>query len=189
MNVSYIVVNTSESEEYYKDYRFPEKFEEVLTKIYDNKEGDIVYQVPLENPSLAQLVDKDEFYNLQKPYNAVDIAPVEKYVKWIDENAKGAKWQWMNNQEAIIKADVDDNDLISAQITYDKGWRAYESLEKLKTKKDVLGNLVIEPRRIGEQEIHLKRVRTWDEWLGYLITLSTLGFLIYYFIRPKKENF
>lgn len=46
LNVSYLVVHTKDSKEYYHDFIYPEKFEKVigLEKIYDER-GDHVYQI------------------------------------------------------------------------------------------------------------------------------------------------
>lgn len=46
LNISYLVVHTKESEEYYHDFKYPEKFEEVegLKKVYDEG-GDRIYKV------------------------------------------------------------------------------------------------------------------------------------------------
>ena len=187
LNVSYIVVNYAHSQDAFRDYRNPEKFEGILEKVYDNNQGDIVYKVPLKNPSLSQVVDKNGLETLKKPYNAVDLSKVEAYVDWIDEKAKKVEWQWLNNQEAKIRANVGENELVSVQITYDKGWRAYQNGRRLKIKKDVLGNLVVEPRKLGEQEIYLKHKKTWDIWLGYLITILTFGLILRYKRKPEKK--
>lgn len=46
LNITYLIVHTQESEEFYHDFAYPEKFEEVeeLKKIYDEK-GDRIYQL------------------------------------------------------------------------------------------------------------------------------------------------
>jgi len=46
LGVSYLVVHTEDSDEFYHDFSYPEKFEKIesLEKIYE-EEGDIIYQV------------------------------------------------------------------------------------------------------------------------------------------------
>jgi len=46
LSISYLVVHTSKSAEYYHDFKYPEKFEKIsaLQRIYEDK-GDIIYQV------------------------------------------------------------------------------------------------------------------------------------------------
>ncbi|MFZ5366462.1 MAG: hypothetical protein ACOZBZ_04225 [Patescibacteria group bacterium] len=46
LKISYLVVHTEESEEFYHDFVYPEKFEEIrsLVKVYDRR-GDIIYKV------------------------------------------------------------------------------------------------------------------------------------------------
>ncbi|MDZ7261785.1 MAG: hypothetical protein ONB05_06745, partial [candidate division KSB1 bacterium] len=62
-NVKYIVVNYPESEVWYKDYLYPEKFENTLPVRY-SKNGDKIFEVPLLRPELVQAVDLKEFHNL-----------------------------------------------------------------------------------------------------------------------------
>jgi len=49
-----------------------------------------------------------------------------------------------------------------------------------------LGFLVLYPEP-GEFAITLKHGRTWIEWLGYLTTPATVGFIIWYGTRRKLE--
>ena len=46
LNINYLVVHTSQSREFYHDFKYPEKFEETssLQKVYDNQ-GDRIYRV------------------------------------------------------------------------------------------------------------------------------------------------
>ncbi|OGE03550.1 hypothetical protein A3G16_00725 [Candidatus Curtissbacteria bacterium RIFCSPLOWO2_12_FULL_41_16] len=46
LNISYVVVHTKDSGEFYHDFLYPQKFENIssLTKIYE-KDGDVIYQV------------------------------------------------------------------------------------------------------------------------------------------------
>ena len=46
LKISYLVVHTDESQEFYHDFKYPEKFENIssLTKIYE-KDGDVIYRL------------------------------------------------------------------------------------------------------------------------------------------------
>jgi len=46
LEISYLVVHTEDSDEFYHDFSYPEKFEKIenLEKIYE-EEGNIIYQV------------------------------------------------------------------------------------------------------------------------------------------------
>ncbi len=60
LNVSYLVVHTQDSEEYYHDFSHPEKFESAksLKKVFSDK-GDVVYRVEGVVPSLKEEEYKD----------------------------------------------------------------------------------------------------------------------------------
>jgi len=188
INANYIVVNSDYSQDPYHDYKDPEKFEGLFEEIY-NFNGDIIYAVPLENPSLAQVVDESVYYQLQTPQNAVDYAGVKAYADWVEDGTKPkATFNWINNDEFEIGADVSGGELISVQMTYDKGWQIKADGKKLKTRKDVIGNMVIFPKNFGKLSIKGEYRKTYDIWLGYFITLTTIIVLTIYFIEEKKIN-
>ncbi|MFA5070488.1 MAG: hypothetical protein WC528_04380 [Patescibacteria group bacterium] len=185
LNANYIVVNTPLSHDPFYDFKDPEKFE-TLEKVYESQ-GDVVYAVPLTNPSLAQVVDEDRYGRLEAPTNGVDYQSVKAYADWVDKQAKPANFNWINNDTFEIQADVNDGDLVSAQITFDKGWQITGSGHRLKTAKDVMGNLVIFPRTSGQLIIRGRYKNTWDVGFGYLITLVSVVYCIITLIRNRKK--
>jgi hypothetical protein len=77
-------------------------------------------------------------------------------------------------------------------MTADSGWTASSAVsgKKVKTGKDPLGFLVLYPHPPaggGEVDITLKHGRIWQEWLGYLTTIGTVGFLVWYGILGRKK--
>ncbi len=189
-NLNYVLVNLANSPNFYHDYDYPEKFQ-YWTKVFADR-GDILYQSPLVQPSLFQVVDGNFFDNLIKPKNAIDKEPLERYARWVDDLAKPTTVEvnWINNGKIVLKTDLSENEALSAQITYNRGWRAKAGGSKLKIKKDVMSNLVIFPQKPGPQEIILEYEKTWDIWLGYLITLMTIILIVAYpfKLRPKIEK-
>lgn len=181
-NVSYLVVNTPSSPVAYHDFKFPERFLKVAgVEEIGKVGGDVIYQVPLVQPSLAQVVKKTDFHNLRVLKNGVDIDNLEKYVNYVDGPAvRGAEFSWAGIGQAKIKAEVAEDEGVAVQVSYNPGWKAYLGNQSIPVKEDVLGFMFLEPGRVGKVEISLVYNRTWDVWLGYLVTfLALVGLFIY----------
>jgi hypothetical protein len=65
MGVDAAYVADKRSQEIFKDYQFPKKFEGVLPVIYDNHEGDTIYRVPRRYASRARVVDTQKLNGLE----------------------------------------------------------------------------------------------------------------------------
>jgi hypothetical protein len=181
-NVSYLVVNTPSSPVVYHDFLFPERFLQIAgVEEIDKVGGDVIYQVPLVQPSLAQAVSQADFENLTEPKNAVDVDAIGRYVNYIDGSSfKEAQFDWTGIGQAVIKADLGEKEGIAVQVTYDPGWHASVGSKKIPLKKDVLGFIYLQPGKAGPVEVNLGYTRTGDVWFGYLITfLALVGLFIY----------
>ncbi|NIM47633.1 MAG: YfhO family protein [Candidatus Aenigmarchaeota archaeon] len=192
LNVSYAVVNFPESKEVFHDYRNPYKFKEIkgLEEVY-NQRGDVIYKIPLSNSSLAQIVDKREFDDLKPLYNAIDVGGLQKYVDYIENSTLDqGKISLIKkkNTEYEISADLKENEAIGLQISYNPGWKAYVDGKRVKIEKDVIDFMLIDPGKTGNVKIILKFGKTWDQYLGYLITVVTLFYLIYVPFKRKRQN-
>jgi len=187
MNLSYIVVNFGHSPNYYKDYKFPRKFEGVLEKVYQNH-GDAIYQVPIKNSSLVKPIDLDVLSNLKTPYNAVDKEVLFAYIDWIEKPSASAVklTKIKSNRYEIISDLKKENEGILFQMTADPGWKTKLAGERLKIEKDPLGFMVLRPG-LGEKKIILSHGPAWDEWLGYMITFGTLVCLIVIVLKRDKR--
>ncbi|MCL4382168.1 MAG: hypothetical protein M1575_03095 [Patescibacteria group bacterium] len=191
LNVSYLVVNTPQSSEVFHDFKKIERFTENpdLTKIIDLK-GDVIYKVPLVQPSLAQVVSKTNFVNLKPLKNAVDYSALQDYLIYIDNNKlPEANFTWFKNGQAKITANLDKEEGVALQIPYSSGWQAFSGQEKIAIKKDPLGFMLLEPKATGNMEITLTWHKTGDIWLGYLLTIMTvIGFIAYPFLTKRLNG-
>ena len=187
MNVKYIVVNTVTSREPFKDYRYPGKFQGLLKPVY-REQGDIIYEVPLKDESLAKKVNLSLHDRLEEPQNAVDKEAISEYVNWL-ENAsdrKGSKlnFRQINNSHYQISGYLKRNEAILVQMAYCPGWVAKgEDGVKMKVKRDVLGFILIQPNKDGRVNINLWYQPIIWQYAGYIVTAATVFFILYQVVR------
>lgn len=177
LNANHLVVNTPVSNEIFHDFINPGKFSQVddMQELV-NLNGDIIYKVPLNQPSLTQVVSKEDFTRLEVPKNAVDIEKIERYVNYIDGlKTRKAEFSWLGFGRARIKGEVEENEGIAIQVAYNPGWKALVDGKRIAVKEDVLGFIFLEPEKTGEIMIELSYHRTGDIWFGYFLTFLTIG--------------
>jgi len=180
LNVRYVVVNYSDSNVAYKDYRHPDQFEGLLTEIYRHS-GDVIFLVPLRHPELVQAIDSRKLEALNPIQNAIDVQNLSAYVALIEEESPQAivDYSMENNDHLTIDATLGENAALLVKMTYHAGWRAYSNGNQLPIEPDPLGFMVIKPEMPGEYFVELRHERLWDEWLGYgltILTLTVIGF-------------
>ncbi len=196
MNVRYIVVPTVASAEPFKDFRYPDKFEPFLPKVYQKK-GDWIYKVPLKNPGLAQVVDLEAIKLLSPPRNAIDKVALEKYLSWL-EAGRGVEWQQIAPNRYRLKGKLKDNkEGILIQQSYFPGWRlesnSVEIVKKGLITMDPLGFILIRGLSKGEFEFDLVYTGSRSQKLGLVISFLAILFLVqqglvYFRIRLRREK-
>ncbi|OGM27026.1 hypothetical protein A2627_02555 [Candidatus Woesebacteria bacterium RIFCSPHIGHO2_01_FULL_39_28] len=178
VNVKYAVVTTPASMELYKETKNLERFETFPISL--EQSGDVIYEVPLKRSSLAKPVNLKLLASpaggLKSPKRADDKAPILAYADWVENSSLNeTTFEVVNNDNYKIKGSVASGEGILVQMTADPGWQAKDQYgNKLQIQKDPLGFFVINTPRPGDISISLKRGRTWDEWLGYILTLITI---------------
>jgi hypothetical protein len=146
--VDAVLVSGSETRDSYRDYHDPAKFEGVLPEVW--REGDdVIYRVPRRSPGLAHVIDPQAVI-LVSPAGFSDSEAVSALVEAVEDPALPvAQWEWRNNHEAEIRADLESGQLLYVQVAYHPGWRATLDGEVVPLRADGLGQIVIEPRRTG----------------------------------------
>lgn len=148
-----------------------------------------IYRVPLANSSPVKIVNLKAMGELGAPLKADEKEPIFAYLDWFEQiNPQKATFEKINNDHYLIKAKVGEGEGILVQMAYDQGFRATSNHGNCWVKKDPLGFMVLFPPKPGEYEVVLKHGRTWKIWLGYLISLGTILFLIFWAFCLGKER-
>jgi hypothetical protein len=187
MNAKYAVITATGSTELYKEIKSLERFGNL--PVEHKIGGDIFYRVPLERPSLVKPVSRVEMEMLEVIEKADHKKPLLAYVDWLEESSLNeADFNVVDHDTYKISGKLDQGESLLIQMTADSGWRASDSNSgrRVKTGKDPLGFLVLYPEA-GDFEIMLQHVSTWKIWLGYLTTVMTVGFIIWYGVMRRGQ--
>jgi hypothetical protein len=153
-------VSGAGSREWYKPYGNPNKFEGLLPVLWRDG-GDVIYGVPQRSDSLAHVIQESQVIS-REPIDGSDIAPLWPYVAAINDYQTAlAKLQWIAPTHATIDAQLRSGDLLSVQVTYDPGWRAFINGTERRIVRDALGMMVIHPECAGLCTVDL-RYNGWN---------------------------
>lgn len=142
------------SSEYFKPFRHPEKFVGVLPQVWRN-DDDAIFEIPSRSPSLAHVLERSQLV-WRKPENGLDVAPLIPYVSALENPGMPiAEFRWKSQHEARIDAELRRGQVVSVQVSYDRGWRALVNGAPRPVMPDALGLTVIEPDCNGECKIDL----------------------------------
>jgi hypothetical protein len=142
------------SEEYYKPFQNPAKFDGVLPVLW-HEGGDTIYGVPVRSESLAHVVPAAALVRAM-PENGLDLGQVKPYVNALEDPAiPNADWQWKTWHSGTLHASVQPGQAISLQITYNPGWHATWNGAAQKIRADGLDLMVIEPQCKGSCTLDL----------------------------------
>jgi hypothetical protein len=143
--------------EFYKPYSNPHKFDGLLPVLWRSGD-DVIYKVPQPSASLAHVIRESQVVAVERrPKDGLDAAPLETYVAALDDPARPpAAMRWLGRSHARIDAPAAADEVISVQISYDRGWRARANGAPIAISSDGLGMLVLHPRCAGSCAIELE---------------------------------
>ncbi|MDO8657164.1 MAG: hypothetical protein Q7K55_00375 [Candidatus Levybacteria bacterium] len=168
--VSYILVHEKGSEEYYQDFKKPEKFKSLPVL---KKEGDdVLYKV--NNSSIGRIAKK-EILSIKKPENGADGKAIYSYANNLIGSANAV---FIKANMIDITAQTKKDQVISLAITYDKRWKIIEG--EGSNFSDSIGNMVIIPGKEGYQNFKLQYKLLWHDWgipvlASFIFILSILN--------------
>jgi len=143
--------------EWYKPYSNPHKFDGLLPVLWRSG-GDVIYQVPQRSGSLAHVMRESQVVSVAgRPKDGLDIRPLETYVAALnDAQLPLAGMRWTGHSRARIVADAARDEVISVQVSYDRGWRARAGGAEIPVTSDGLGLMVLHPHCTGRCTIDLE---------------------------------
>ncbi len=153
----------------------PNKFSGLLPEIW-RWHDNAIFEVPSRSYSLAHVIPKDKVV-MRQPVNGLDVEAVGRYVDALnDPHLPLARLRWDTPDHGSIVTSLQPSQIISLQITYDPGWRAYSNGHRAKIGKDGLGMMSIDPDCDGPCSVSVEYTGGWARAVCSVISgLAALG--------------
>lgn len=187
-NVRYIIVDLPSARLPYKDYMYPEKFENRLNFI-EKIDDVIVYEIPLNNPEVIQLVRKIGDAPLLTRID--DLYGLSSYLELVREEECRAGLEYRVVSSNMIEVWVEgprEDCLLLFKVNYDSKWRAYVNGYELAPHKIGPGFIYYDLTGM-KSTVRIKLEYKMFEFTDVLFDVLSVGFLsvtLYYFKRLKR---
>lgn len=179
--VEYIVVHGPNSEEFYRDYKNPRKFEGVLEKVWEEKDDAIYRVTPVR---YAHLVKTGEIptitiqYGYQKPWYP--------YVNALLDPARPAlDFRWDNARHATVTGALPAGMHVAFAIPWDPNFRAYQNGAPVPVRANSTGLMVTDPLPAASASLELRFEPSWEERFCAILSLGTALFCAWRLARRR----
>ncbi len=188
MGVDAVAVSGPRSQETFKPFRNPAKFEGLLPVLWRDGD-DVIYRVPRRSTSLAHVLLPAALPTRQ-PSHGLDLDPVRPYVRALEDAAlPPAEFVWRSRHSAVISSAMNRSQVLSVQVNYHPGWSATVNGQRRPLYSDRLGQIVIDPQCAGPCSVELlydggaeMRVALWIFWS------AALGGLAWVLLSFRSRN-
>jgi hypothetical protein len=178
-----VTVVGPESTSFWKPFAHPAKFDGVLPLLWRDG-GDSIYEIPGRR-SLAHVIPVSAVV-ARTPIHGLDTAPVDPFVAALDDpQYPDASFQWKSLSEAAIHATLSAGQVVSVQVTYDPGWRAWANGKPQKMRGDGLGQIVIDTDCTGSCDIKLEYTGGHERPLTRGLSLAAMLLTLIYWFRSR----
>lgn len=181
-----VAIGGPQSREWYKDFKFPDRFRGRLPLAWSSGD-DFIYRVPERVTGLARVVRKTELVS-HPPANGIDVAELRPFVAALDDpSLPAASWRWKNTDTASIRATLTPDQVIAVALNYHKGWHASTAGRSVPVHSDGMGFVVIEPGCSGPCEVEMHWSPGIEPWIVVPLALLTLAGSLVWSLRSRRN--
>ena len=175
--VGAVAVDGPQSQEFWKPYAHPSKFNGILPVLWT--EDDVtIYRVPQRSTSLAHVVPALAV-PMHSPLNMADTAGLESYVQALDNPSLPlADLRWEGRNRVHVRTTAAPGQVISIQISYHPGWHARVAGRAIALHADALGLMWLDPGCRGPCDVDLNYDGGWELRLSRFISYATIAALV-----------
>jgi Bacterial membrane protein YfhO len=174
LGVDTVFVSDEKSQEVYKDFEHPRKFEGALPVIFDDGAGNKIYRIPRRYLVRARVVDTAKLNALKPPRFNDDTDYLQQYSDVMEKGPDAQVTLTRTSTDAMrLRAKVDAGQSVVVQESYDPAWQATSEGKALPVHADVLGMMAIDAPA-GDHEIELAFVTPLENIVGRIVTVLTL---------------
>ena len=176
--VDAIYVADKQSQEVFKDFQYPQKFDSQLSVLFNDRLGNVLYRVPRRFPDRVRVVETQKL-NAVKPVRFNDdVETLQAYVDVIEKGPDSPATSVREGTDAmLLHAKLDAGQSLVVQESYDPAWQAWSAGRQLTVRKDAMGLMVIDAPP-GDRQIALGFVTPLENQVGRIVTLITLLILL-----------
>lgn len=192
LGVDLVAVHGPQSEESYKDFQYPKKFDGVLPVVYDDGKDNRIFEVPRRYRSLARVVERSALDAAPQFVGQTDLEALQKYVALLEQGPEAAvSTKWKGTEDLEVQTETGVNQAVVVQVTYDECWRAESNLGRLHIEKiGALGFMRIDTPP-GVTEIRLRFHKPREKKVGeglFGLTLLGMGWTLWRHRANKKSS-
>lgn len=183
-----IAVSGPKSQEFWKAYTHPTKFDGRLPVLWS--EDDVtIYSVPQRTQSLAHVVPESALVRTV-PSAPGDTKPVEKYVAALDDaSLPAAEFRWEGENRIHIRATTFPGQAVSVQVTHHPGWHATANGVSRQINADGLGLMWLQPGCNGTCDVQLEYDGGTELWICHLLNILAMAALLFFIARSAGRSF
>lgn len=138
----FLIAHEAKSQEIYKDIPNPRRYAQVLSQIYDDGEGNLIYQVPRRYSSLARVVDTQAFSAIPVLVGNENQDIVAAYANAMEKGPEtSATITWEGTDAFRLRARLTPGQSLVAMVTYDPAFHAYANGKPVAMRSDALGQM------------------------------------------------
>lgn len=183
--VDNLVVNDKTSKLPLCDFEHPLKFKGALPVLWEDQQGNWIYDVPRKDRSLARVVDGSAYSKSRFPTWPDDIEALQQYVDTLEDPASpSAQTSWMRPDTLAIRATTTDGQALAIQVAYDPSWHAREGDREYRVSEDAYGQVRIDLPP-GEHQFALHFDTPLENEIGRGITLLSIALVVYFLGRKR----
>ena len=171
--VSAVGVSGKNSQEFWKPYSHPAKWEGILPVLW--RADDVtIYRVPQRSGSLAHVVPASAIVT-DAPKEATDTAEIDHYRSALaDPSMPEAAFAWEDRNVIRIRTNLSGAQALSIQVSYHPGWHATVAGRPIELRRDGLGLMWLKPACQGACDVRLDYDGGWELRLCRLASAAAI---------------
>ncbi|HTS27271.1 MAG TPA: hypothetical protein VMH81_15445 [Bryobacteraceae bacterium] len=188
MGADAICVPDKRSQEVFKDFEYPQKFEGVLPVLFDDHQGNVLYKVPRRFPARARVVEAAKLNAVQPPRFNDDVENLHAYSDVLEKGPDSPATLVREGTDAMrVRAHFEAGQSLVVQETYDPAWHAWSGGRPLAVRRDAMGMMAIDAPP-GDQEISIAFVTPLENQIGRVVTVLTLLVIVALLYVGRREE-
>jgi hypothetical protein len=178
------------SQEFWKPFRNPKKFEDVLQPLSRYGKDDAIYRVDRASASLARVVPRSAIVS-RTPIHGLDVDPLRPYVRALDDvRMPRADFRWTSIHSGDVTSNLESGQVVSVQMAWHKGWHAFANGKPTPVRSDAIGLMYLDPEISGPCRIEMVYDGGTEMRVAWTISILTAILLVasIYLQRYRRQR-